>query len=215
MIDYDKIIVHDFIQKQKENYDIIPKRGDSMRKITIFFILTACLLSGCTNKKEKQAEAMSNYISFRDSIIDNNNGETTDIPFSHKLEVDKLSDGTYEYVITIYDAKVAMYNIEWMIYDRSIDNGKNEAIFPTYGIIDDDTKDFTMLPFQSRKEKNFVSGMQLSGISQTPKMTLNILVTWKDYSKTNTYQAFFNYTYEYTEPVEQVPVENATNEESN
>lgn len=186
-----------------------------MRKITILFILSLCLLSGCTNKKEKDAEAMSNYMSFRDSIIDNNNGATTDLPFSHKLEVSKLTDGTYEYIVTIYNAKVAMYNIEWMIYDRSIDSGKNETIFPTYGIIDDDTKDFTMLPFQSRKDKNFVSGMQLSGISQSPKFTLNILVTWKDYSKTNTYKAYFNYNYEYSEPVQQAPVEAPTEEESN
>ena len=68
-----------------------------------------------------------------------------------------------------------------------------------------------MLPFQSRKEKNFVSGMQLSGISQTPKFSLNILVTWKDYSKTNTYRAFFNYDYEYTES-EEAPVENTEGE---
>ncbi|MCI8272225.1 MAG: hypothetical protein HFG16_07955 [Erysipelotrichaceae bacterium] len=182
-----------------------------MHKTVMIFILAVMLLSGCSNKKEREAEAMSNYVSFRDAIIDNNGLTSENIPFSHRLEVNKLTDGRFEYVVTIYDADVAMYNIEWMIYDKSIDNGKNEEIFPTYGIIDEDTKDFTMLPFQSRKEKNFVSGMQLSGISQTPKFSLNILVTWKDYSKTNTYRAFFNYDYEYTES-EEAPVENTEGE---
>ena len=182
-----------------------------MHKTVMIFILAVMLLSGCSNKKEREAEAMSNYVSFRDAIIDNNGLTSENIPFSHRLEVNKLTDGRFEYVVTICDADVAMYNIEWMIYDKSIDNGKNEEIFPTYGIIDEDTKDFTMLPFQSRKEKNFVYGMQLSGISQTPKFSLNILVTWKDYSKTNTYRAFFNYDYEYTES-EEAPVENTEGE---
>lgn len=181
-----------------------------MRKISILIILSIFLMSGCTNKKEKEAEAMSNYISFRDAIIDNNGLESQDIPFSHKLEVNKLKNGNYEYIVTISDAEVAMYNIQWMIYDKSIDNGKNEEIFPTYGIIDEDTKDFTMLPYQSRKDKNFVSGMQLSGISQMPKFSLNVLVTWKDYGKTNTYRAYFNYDYEYSEPQVEAPASDDT-----
>lgn len=184
-----------------------------MRKTGIICLLTVLFLSGCTNTKEKEAEAMNNYKSFRDSIIDNKEVETSDIPFDHKLEVSKLKDGTYEYIVTIDNAKVAMYNIEWMIYDKSIDSGSTSQIFPTYGILDDDTKNFTMIPFQSRKEENFVSGMQLSGISQTPKFTLNILVTWKDYGKTNTYKAYFNYNYEYKEPVAETtpPVETEGN----
>lgn len=184
-----------------------------MRKIGMMCLLTVLFLSGCTNTKEKEAEALNNYKSFRDSIIDNKEAETPDIPFSHKLEVSKLKDGTYEYIITIDNAKVAMYNIEWMIYDKSIDSGNNTQIFPTYGILEDDTKNFTMLPFQSRKEKNFVSGMQLSGISQTPKFTLNVLVTWKDYGKTNTYKAYFNHSYEYSE-TENVPNTPSNTEES-
>ena len=82
-----------------------------MHKTVMIFILAVMLLSGCSNKKEREAEAMSNYVSFRDAIIDNNGLTSENIPFSHRLEVNKLTDGRFEYVVTIYDADVAMYNI--------------------------------------------------------------------------------------------------------
>ena len=47
-----------------------------------------------------------------------------------------------------------------------------------------------MIPFQKNEELNYVEAFLLSGISLTREPVLNVLVTWKDYSKLNTSAMF-------------------------
>lgn len=148
-------------------------------------------MSGCSRSDSTDKEFRDKYNSFVDAIIDNNNVETNDIPFSHTLTVEKDSDGSYRYEVTIDNPKIAMYNIQMMVVDKSV-----SADYPFIGLLPDEDS-YSMIPFQENRDKFFVKGIKLGGISQSPTFTLNIIVTWKDYAKLNTTTAFFNYTYDY------------------
>lgn len=165
-----------------------------MRKLGIFCIIIVVLLCGCKRTTKKEQEMLNNYKSFMEAIIDNKGAESANIPFEHRLEVKKNKDGLYEYTVTIHNPKVAMYDIEMMVLNKNIDADKEWM--PNLGLTDDANEKYTMIPFQSKKEDGYYSGIQLSGQSSSPKFTLNVMVTWKDYAKLNTTRAFFNYTYE-------------------
>ncbi len=166
-----------------------------MRKLGIFCIIIVVLLSGCKRSTKKEQEKLNNYKSFMEAIIDNKGAESTNIPFDHQLDVTKSKDGLYEYTVTIHNPKVAMYDIEMMVLNKNVD--ANKEWMPNLGLTDDVNEKYTMIPFQSKKEDGYYSGVQLGGQSSSPKFTLNVMVTWKDYEKLKTTKAFFNYTYEY------------------
>lgn len=161
-----------------------------MRKLVLFCTL-AILISGCSNNKIKENDFQYTYNSFVNSILDNNGNDTAEIPFSHHLEVTKESSGEYRYAITIDDARIAMYNIQMMVVDKSA-----SGQYPFIGLMNDEPE-YSMIPNQENKENNFVKGIVLEGLSATPKFTLLIQVSWKDYAQVNTRSVFFSYVYDY------------------
>lgn len=181
-----------------------------MRKLGIFCIMIVVLLSGCKRSTKKEQEMLNNYKSFMEAIIDNKGAESTNIPFEHRLEVTKSKDGMYEYSVTIHNPKVAMYDIEMMVLNKNIDASKEWM--PNLGLTDDVNEKYTMIPFQSKKEDGYYSGVQLGGQSSSPKFTLNVMVTWKDYAKLKTTKVFFNYTYEYQDEQKEVGSQASSND---
>ncbi len=161
-----------------------------MRKLVLFCTL-AILVSGCSNNKIKENDFQYTYNSFVNSILDNNGNDTAEIPFAHHLEVTKESSGEYRYAITIDDARIAMYNIQMMVVDKSA-----SGQYPFIGLMNDEPE-YSMIPNQENKENNFVKGIVLEGLSATPKFTLLIQVSWKDYAQVNTRSVFFSYVYDY------------------
>lgn len=161
-----------------------------MRKLVLFCTL-AILISGCSNNKIKENDFQYTYNSFVNSILDNNGNDTAEIPFAHHLEVTKESSGEYRYAIMIDDARIAMYNIQMMVVDKSA-----SGQYPFIGLMNDEPE-YSMIPNQENKENNFVKGIVLEGLSATPKFTLLIQVSWKDYAQVNTRSVFFSYVYDY------------------
>lgn len=161
-----------------------------LRKLIILCVL-ALGISGCTKRSNSDQDFQYTYNSFVDSILDNNGVDTKDIPFSHKLEVTKETSGEYRYEITIDNPRVAMYNIQMMVVDKSA-----SGEYPFIGLMSDEAL-YSMIPNQENKEKYFVKGIVLEGISSTPKFTLYVQVSWKDYAQINTRTVFFSYTYDY------------------
>lgn len=162
-----------------------------MRKLLVLSIAAIVLLSACSRNDTSEKDFMNTYNSFVDSILDNNGSESKDIPFTHSINVVKESSGEYRYEITIDNPKVAMYNIQMMVVDK---NSKSE--YPFIGLLPEDDV-YSMIPFQENKDKSFVKGILLSGISTNSKFTLNVQVSWKDYAQVNTHTVFFNYVYDY------------------
>ncbi|MCI9292230.1 MAG: hypothetical protein HFF02_02880 [Erysipelotrichaceae bacterium] len=152
--------------------------------------LVVVLLSACTQKVESDKDFQYTYNSFVESILDNNGVQSKDIPFTHTLDVSEDKNGEYRYKITIDEPRIAMYNIQMMVVDKTA-NGQ----YPFIGLMNDDM--YSMIPNQENKEKNFVKGIVLEGVSKTPKFTLYVQVNWKDYAQVNTKTVFFTYTYEY------------------
>lgn len=161
-----------------------------MRKLILCMALVL-FMSACTDRNTKDKEFQNTYNSFVDSILDNNGADTAEIPFSHHLEVTKESSGEYRYAITIDDPKVAMYHIQMMVVDKAA-GGQ----YPFLGLLNDEEM-FSMIPNQENKEKYFVKGVVLEGLSPNPKFTLYVQVSWKDYAQINTSTVFFSYTYDY------------------
>ncbi len=141
-----------------------------MRKLVLFCTL-AILISGCSNNKIKENDFQYTYNSFVNSILE--------------------SSGEYRYAITIDDARIAMYNIQMMVVDKSA-----SGQYPFIGLMNDEPE-YSMIPNQENKENNFVKGIVLEGLSATPKFTLLIQVSWKDYAQVNTRSVFFSYVYDY------------------
>lgn len=161
-----------------------------MRKLMILWIV-ALALSGCSRQDKSEQDFRYTYNSFVDSILDNNGAESIDIPFHHSLEVTKESSGEYRYAITIDEPRIAMYHIQMMAVDKSA-----SGQYPFIGLMQDEEM-YSMIPNQENREKYFVKGIILEGSSTTPKFTLYVQVSWKDYAQINTSTVFFSYTYDY------------------
>lgn len=162
-----------------------------MRKLLVLCIAGLLFTTGCNKHNSNERDFQNTYDSFVDSILDNNGVQSNDIPFSHSLHVVKESSGEYRYEITIDQPRVAMYNIQMMVVDK---NSSGE--YPFIGLLSDEDQ-YNMVPFQENKEKNFVKGIILGGVSSNPKFSLHIQVSWKDFGQVNTHTAFFTYTYDY------------------
>lgn len=162
-----------------------------MRKLLVLCIAGLLLTTGCSKHNSNEKDFQNTYDSFVDSILDNNGAESNDIPFSHNLQVVKESSGEYRYEITIDQPRVAMYNIQMMVVDKN-----TSGEYPFIGLLSDEDQ-YNMVPFQENKEKNFVKGIILGGVSANPKFSLHVQVSWKDFGQINTNTAFFNYTYDY------------------
>ena len=80
-----------------------------------------------------------------------------------------------------------MYDIEILVVESTAKRS-DSLIYPCVGIFEEDV--FTMIPYQKNEALNYVEAFLLSGISMTKEPVLNVLVTWKDYSKLNTYREF-------------------------
>ncbi|MEG0841156.1 MAG: hypothetical protein RSF69_01300 [Erysipelotrichaceae bacterium] len=164
-----------------------------MRKL-LLLVLCFTMISGCSSNSNASEERSKKYDEYVKTVEDNSDVVSNDIPFDHALEVHKVKKNLYQYTVTIDNPKIAMYNIEEIVVDKKMINGK--IMFPNVGIIDDEDAQYNLIPFQSNNKKGFQKGIQLSGETSQSEFTLYVLVTWKDYAKLKTSKAFFNYHYD-------------------
>lgn len=162
-----------------------------MRKRWCLILIAVIAISGCSNIKKLKEETYKLYQEYMDLIFENKENESSNIPFEHSMEVIQASDGTYHYVITIDQPKTAMYQIQMMAVDKTLDSTK--VVYPTIGLLGEDGDDsIQMVPNQVNVDKNYVAGVQLEGVSEKPDFRLNVMVVWKDYENLMTYKVFFN-----------------------
>lgn len=161
--------------------------GDSMKKLFILFLLLSLL--GCNSSKEsaKERDSITKYESYLTTLVE----QDRFVDGSHYYDIvaylNTMSDGTTRYDVIIENPQVAMYDIEILVVESTAKRS-DSLIYPCVGIFESDA--FTMIPFQKNEKHNYVEAFLLSGISLTKEPVLNVLVTWKDYSKLNTYREF-------------------------
>ena len=157
-----------------------------MRKIILSMI---CLLTfaGCSSVFKDNDNSVK-YFNYIDSIISNNYVQSSSIPFDSSISVGKNEENEYVYLVTIENPKIAMYNVEMMALINT-EIGK-DTMFPTVGVIDDER--YSMIPFQSNLERGYPGAIIVSGVSDTPEFTVNLMVIYHDYSGQNETKVYFN-----------------------
>lgn len=165
-----------------------------MRKLSVLCLVFFLLLSGCTNAHKEEKESIKNYESFIEAVLNNKGIESKSIPFDYKLNVFKQKDGSYQYEVVLSNPRIAMYSIQAIAVDPSLDSNKN--LFPCIGLLGDDAKaSYNMIPFQANGKIRFVKKIGLDGISKKDPFTLHVMVTWKDSSLVTSNRVFFNANY--------------------
>lgn len=165
-----------------------------MRRWYLVMICAVLLLSGCSSRSRIEEESMKNYETFINAVINNKGIESKSIPFDYKMIQEKQNDGSYKYEVIINNPRVAMYDIQAIAVDQAVDSNTN--IYPCLGLVGDDVdQSFYMIPYQSNPNLDYWQGIILDGISKDKQFTLNVLVSWKDSTRSNQYNAFFNCTF--------------------
>lgn len=159
-----------------------------MRKILIMLICFF-ILSGCAMLTEENIEkdSLQKYETYLTSLIEQDRFLDGSYYFTISAVFNPLEDGKVRYDVFIENAQVAMYSVEILVIENTAKR-TDTTIYPCVGIFEQE--DYTMVPFQKNESQGFVEGFQLTGISDQQQPTLNILVTWKDYAKLNTYREF-------------------------
>ena len=159
-----------------------------MRK-TLLVLICCLVLSGCSvlNNEKVEKDSIQKYETYLTSLIEQDRFLEGSYYFSISAVFNKLDDGQVRYDVFIEDAQVAMYSIEILVIENTAKR-TDTTIYPCVGIFENE--DYTMVPFQKNESQGFVEGFQLTGVSSNEKPVLNILVTWKDYAKLNTYREF-------------------------
>lgn len=161
--------------------------GDSMRKIILLFLVLS--LFGCTSSKEntKERDSITKYESYLTTLVEQDRFTDSSYYYDISAYLNKLSDGTTRYDVIIENPQVAMYDVEVLVVESTAKRS-DTLIYPCVGIFEEDY--YTMIPFQKNEAQGYVEAFLLSGISVREEPVLNVLVTWKDYSKLNTYREF-------------------------
>lgn len=153
-------------------------------------------LSGCANTKTKisNEEKYKNYTAAIEAVINNKGVVSTTIPFTYQTTIVPFDENgvEYHYSLIIDEPQVAMYDIEVIAVDLNRLDAKE--IFPSAGIVDESD---SMIPYQVNAQKGYPRGIILEGISPSAEFTMEVMVTWRDYSKLNVYHAYFPVTFSY------------------
>ena len=158
-----------------------------MRKI-IIFLLSICLLSGCSKKlNEQEQDSLTKYESYLNTLIEQERYSQNSYYYTISAVLNKLPDGTTRYDIFIENPQVAMYNVEIL---ACVSGAKrtDETIYPSIGIFDEES--YTMIPYQSNPDENYIEAIALSGITMEETPVLNVLVSWKNYQNVTTTREF-------------------------
>ena len=170
-----------------------------MKKLVILLVCVM-MLAGCQNRtRTLDDEKYDAYISYYQSILDNETKELSCQDFDCELVVNKITDTRYRYDVIIDNPKVAMYNI---VVLAVVSDGSGEIntkdMMPSIGIFEQEK--YSMIPYQIDKEHNYVQGLDLSIVSNSSELTVNVMISYekKDGIVGNTH--YISLTQAYVEP---------------
>ena len=158
-----------------------------LRKIGVLILII--LLIGCQNTAVSSDEInLQKYEAYYQSILDNDNFLEKSEYFSIEA-VMNMVEGAYRFSVIIDDPQVAMYSIEMMaIIDDGSVSINYQTVMPASGIFD---RSYNMLPYQSNETSGFPSGIIVDGLCDSSRVTLLIMVAWKNEASTESFRQFF------------------------
>ncbi len=167
-----------------------------MKRIIIGFIVLL-LVVGCNSDKKIDKAQMNLYETHWKSLLNESKFQSTSRNFNIEVNFVEEAEG-YAYYLTVDNPRVAMYDVEIMVIENKESFNKLEEMQPSAGIFENK---FNLIPNQTRKEKNYRKGAILSrsGIEEN-ELSLRVLVTWKNYTKLDTFKEVFEFELAYIEP---------------
>ena len=177
-----------------------------MKKFLTLILLI--LLAGCSDKEKIFNENMKKYESAWKVLLNENQFRNSSRHFDIMAEIYKEDKG-YSYLIQINNPKIAMYDVEVMVIENKEPYSIKEKMLPSSGIFDEPVN---LVPNQVRKDSDFREGVLLGRDElESPKVTLQVQVSWKNYTKVDTFKEVFELQLQYEEPVvEPTPEETPT-----
>lgn len=169
-----------------------------MKKLIISGLALLLLVACSGSDKKIDQESLVLYKTYWDSILNETQYQSTSRNFD--IDVEMVKEGsTYDYYVTIDNAKVAMYDVEIVVVEDKKSYNEMDDMLPSAGIFE---KKFNLVPHQARIDKAFMDGANLVRLD-LPKdeVTLQVLVTWKNYTKLESFKEIFEFDVKYTEPV--------------
>lgn len=158
-----------------------------MKKGILLFLCMILCLFGCTSTQKKE-EQEKIYNGFKDSLLNNAQLISGNIPFAYSMEIEE-KDAAYVYTISISEPKVAMSNIQMMILNP--EDISKDIQTATIGIFDE--LNYHMVPNQINEKDGYFSSLQLQGSSKEKDFVVYVTVAWKDSNQLVQYQVFFSF----------------------
>ena len=169
-------------------------------KKTILVLLITLLLNGCSvGGKKDYTEKVQQYQSYYETVLDQDKFAKSSDFFNIQAKIDQSSEG-YFYEVLINEPQIAMYDVKVLIVENK-ENYSDEVMQPTVGIFE--TQSYNLVPGQINQDKGFMNGIQLLKDIKEPTVQLQVIVSFTDYRKIETFQEFIEFDLKYEAPKEE------------
>lgn len=161
-----------------------------MKKLLVVLLLIS--LCGCKQIGKEDVDPNQRYFSLIETLKDRDNYLESSNYFDINVAMSKIEDG-YRYYVTIDKPKAALYDIEVMAIEKDVDYTSTMAA--NAGIFGE--SEYSMIPNQKNPDKGYVSGINISAVSEKPQTTLYIYVSFKNADYSNSYTEYFKLDVKY------------------
>lgn len=169
-----------------------------LKRISIVIVILL-VLTGCTSTYSSDQIKLQKYETYYSDVMNNEVFNASSSFFDVETVMVALDNNQYRYDIYIDNPKVAMYDISVLAVENNLDISEtNGKMMPFHTGIESNTTN--MIPFQSNLESGFVKGLVLSGVVDSDRVNIKMLVQWQDYGNVKTYKEFLEF--EITLPIE-------------
>jgi hypothetical protein len=163
-----------------------------MAKKLLVIMMVLVMLAGCKKDTRMIDEEKYNaYLTYYQALLDYENKLETSRYYNIELVCNALAENRYRYDVIINDPKIAMYDVQVLMVAENVAGVINkDVMMPSEGIFSD--VEYNMIPYQVDYEKNYVSGFDLSLVSDESPIHVAVMVAWKDKNKNNSYREYFS-----------------------
>ncbi len=152
-------------------------------------VVAIVLLAACKRTVIDDNKAnMHKYETYYQSILDNDTFLIKSDSFSLEAVMNQVGE-FYRFSVILDNPKIAMFDIEMMaIIDDGSVSVNYEKVMPASGIFD---RSYNLIPYQQNEAAGFPRGIILDGVCDKPKVSLLVLISWRNEDKSKSFKEFF------------------------
>lgn len=152
--------------------------------------LILLVLMGCQTTNDKNSLMTEKYISYFESIMDNEIFLMHSNYYDISGEVTEGSNGKYNYFIFIDNPRVAMLEIKALAIENGVTLATSQ-MQPSIGLIE--SEKYAMVPNQVNREAGYYKGLVLSGQSDTNNLEIKLLVNFYNLDRSKNIKEFVTF----------------------